>query len=211
MKKVLAPIIVILILAGSVYAALVGGLFPNTGDFPRVPQVNGTLGNILAKILGESDIEPYEGDGTVNNTLALNHITSTGYLQQGTCTVIDQVWTNITPEGTAICDLKGGVYSQVMGTLTGVIGSIKVYDHNGLEKTGIDGFTLHFGDIVETLGSSSGTIAFSDASIIRLDELTSVTLSGGTNSDGDNIAQLILKDGNLWGRVLTSTGINFEA
>jgi hypothetical protein len=212
MKKVLAPIIVILILAGSAYAALVGWLFPSTWDFPRVPQANGTLGHILANILGIPDIEPYVGDWTVNNTLALNGITSTWYLQHGTCTVIDQVWTSITPEWTAICDLKGWIYGQVMGTLTWVVGSIKVYDHNGLEKTWImDGFTLHFGDIVETLGSSSGTIAFSDASIIRLDELSTVELSGGTNSDGDSIAQVILSDGNLWWRVLTSTGINFEA
>jgi hypothetical protein len=212
MKKILTPLIVVLILAGSAYAALVAWLFPNTWDFPRVPQANGTLGHILANILGIPDIEPYVGDWTVNNTLALNGITSTWYLQHGTCTVIDQVWTSITPEWTAICDLKWWVYGQVMWTLTWVVGSIKVYDHNGLEKTWIiDGFTLHFGDIVETLGSSSGTIAFSDASIIRLDELSTVELSGGTNSDGDSIAQVILRDGNLWWRVLTSTGINFEA
>jgi hypothetical protein len=210
MKKLLTPILVILILAWSAYAALVGWLFPNTWDFPRVPQVNGTLGNILAKILGESDIEPYAWDGTVNNTLALNGITSTWYLQHKECEVWT-VWKKVEDNGTVTCGFRSAPLVEAW-TLTWVTNNLTIFRWGwgvGIPWSNWD--TLYYGDLVETAVSSSGTIIFSDASIIRLDESTTVELSQWENTDWDTIAQLILKDGNLWWRVLTSTGINFEA
>jgi hypothetical protein len=56
---------------------------------------------------------------------------------------------------------------------------------------------------------SRATITFSDSSILRLDHGTTVELSTGLNTSHQAIAQVILQNGQLWGRVLTSTGINF--
>ena len=54
-------------------------------------------------------------------------------------------------------------------------------------------------------------ITFSDNSVLRLDADTTVELTTHTNTAGDSIAAIILADGQLWGRVLTSTGMDFGA
>ena len=46
-----------------------------------------------------------------------------------------------------------------------------------------------------------------DLSVLRLDTSTVVELSIGQLS-GQSVAQAILSDGRLWGRILTSTGVN---
>jgi hypothetical protein len=58
-------------------------------------------------------------------------------------------------------------------------------------------------------GGGTATITFTDdLSILRLDVATVVELSTGENTSGQSVAQAILSDGRLWGRILTSTGIN---
>ena len=69
---------------------------------------------------------------------------------------------------------------------------------DGTSTAGTNGDTLYYGDLISTIGSSSGMIAFADASIIRLDTSTTVELSQTTNSSGSTIADVILSDGNLW-------------
>lgn len=70
---------------------------------------------------------------------------------------------------------------------------------------------LKVGDIVTTVVGGSASIGFStDNSILRLDGDTIVELRFGTLG-GNSVAEAILNDGALWGRVLTSTGINFGA
>ena len=44
--------------------------------------------------------------------------------------------------------------------------------------------------------------------MLRLDVATIVELSTGENTSGQSVAQAILSDGRLWGRILTSTGVN---
>ncbi|MFZ2255518.1 MAG: hypothetical protein WAW59_03950 [Patescibacteria group bacterium] len=52
------------------------------------------------------------------------------------------------------------------------------------------------------------TVKFvADNSILRLDKNTTVELQSG-ELDGNTVAQAILQNGSLWGRVLTSTGVN---
>lgn len=64
------------------------------------------------------------------------------------------------------------------------------------------------GDTIKTT-TGTGTIQFAaDDSILRLDIGTTVTLSTGQNDSGQSVAQAILSDGRLWGRILTSTGVN---
>ncbi len=70
------------------------------------------------------------------------------------------------------------------------------------------GTTVYEGDTIITDSTGTGTIAFiADESILRLDTSTTVELSVGQLS-GQSVAQAILSDGRLWGRILTSTGVN---
>lgn len=63
------------------------------------------------------------------------------------------------------------------------------------------------GDQIRT-GGGTGTIRFAaDNSIIRLDRNTTLDLQEG-QLDGKSVAEAILSDGRLWGRILTSTGVN---
>lgn len=69
---------------------------------------------------------------------------------------------------------------------------------------------LRSGDVVRTNGASTGTINFTydgDNSYLRLDTNTIVELQLG-NLEGKTVAQAILDDGQLWGRILTGTGVN---
>jgi hypothetical protein len=64
------------------------------------------------------------------------------------------------------------------------------------------------GDIIKTANNGTGTIQFiADASLLRLDVSTTVELRTG-EFDGRSVAEAILADGRLWGRILTSTGVN---
>lgn len=52
--------------------ALVPTFFPNTVTFPRVPVGSGTIGEMIGRLVGNSDLANYLGDGTVNNTKSLS-------------------------------------------------------------------------------------------------------------------------------------------
>ncbi len=67
---------------------------------------------------------------------------------------------------------------------------------------------LYEGDIIESDSTGTGTIAFEeDASLIRFFVDTSLELRYGVLG-GNTVAEAILSDGSLWGRILTSTGVN---
>ncbi len=58
MRKILTPLIIILVLASSAYA-LVVNLFPDTPGFPRIPVSVGTIGYAIANMLGVADLGSY--------------------------------------------------------------------------------------------------------------------------------------------------------
>ena len=67
---------------------------------------------------------------------------------------------------------------------------------------------LHAGDIIRTGNSGTGTIRFNqDESLLRLATDTTLELRVG-DLDGNSVAEAILSDGRLWGRILSNTGIN---
>lgn len=209
MRKLSLILVSLLIITGGVYA-LVANLFPDTVDFPRIPVAPGTLGYSIATMLWVADLWGYAGDGTVNNTDKLGGVSADNYLKHNQCSVPD-VWLGIEPDGTPICGPAGSLLAYEIGTLTGVTGTVTIIKPDGTTNVGSDGDTLYYDDIVMTAASSSGTIAFTDTSIIRLDELTTVELGLSENDDGETIAQVILNDWDLWGRVLTSSGMEFWA
>lgn len=209
MRKLSLILVSLLIITGGVYA-LVANLFPDTVDFPRIPVAPGTLGYSIATMLWVGDLWGYAGDGTVNNTEKLGGVSADNYLKHNQCSVPD-VWLGIEPNGTPICGPAWSLLAYEIGTLTGVTGTVTIIKPDGTTNVGSDGDTLYYDDIVMTAASSSGTIAFTDTSIIRLDELTTVELGLSENDDGETIAQVILNDWDLWGRVLTSSGMEFWA
>jgi hypothetical protein len=64
MKKVLLMLVAGLVLVTSAYA-LLPTLFPDTALLPRIPTSTGTIGNMIAKMLGTTDLGNYASDGTV--------------------------------------------------------------------------------------------------------------------------------------------------
>lgn len=70
-------------------------------------------------------------------------------------------------------------------------------------------FDIYVGNFVETTGATLATVTFSDDSLIRLNTDSKVDFTLGDNGSGATVAQVILDHGEIWGRVLTSTGINF--
>ena len=71
MKKI--GIIVGILALGAIGAyALVPTLFPDTPVFPRVPVGSGTIGEMIGRLVGNSDLANYLGDGTVENTNSLS-------------------------------------------------------------------------------------------------------------------------------------------
>jgi hypothetical protein len=58
MRKIFISLILGLALASGVYA-LLPSLFPDTAEFPRIPNTSGTIGYILERILGTSNLTSY--------------------------------------------------------------------------------------------------------------------------------------------------------
>jgi hypothetical protein len=58
MRKILLSLILGLVMASGVYA-LMGSLFPDNAEFPRVPNTSGTIGYILERILGATNLASY--------------------------------------------------------------------------------------------------------------------------------------------------------
>lgn len=64
MKKLFPILIAGLVLATSAYA-LLPTIFPDTAILPRIPTSTGTIGSMIAKLLGTTDLGNYASDGTV--------------------------------------------------------------------------------------------------------------------------------------------------
>jgi hypothetical protein len=209
MRKISLLIALIIFIGWSAYA-LIANLFPDTVSFPRIPMTPGTMGYSIASMLWVTDLANYAGDGTAANSEKLWGISGTWYLKHKKCGGIN-VWLGVEPDGTPICWPSGSMLAYEIGTLTGVTGNITILKTDGTTSAWSNGDTLYNGDIVSTGLSSSGTIAFSDSSIIRLNEDTIVKLEVGENEDWDAIAQIILNNGDLWWRIITNTGMNVWA
>jgi len=95
--------------------------------------------------------------------------------------------------------------------ITEVTGVMTIYHGTTSQKQAVVWDQVSPWDIIQTAGNSTGSIAFSDASILRLDTNTTVELSTNSNAAGESIAAIILADGQLWWRVLTSSGMDFGA
>lgn len=108
----------------------------------------------------------------MENTDKLAGLTASGYLHHNEC-IGSEVWVEVGADGMPIC----GQRAVLIGSLTGVTGTVAITKGDGSTVPGSDGDYLYVGDIISTDTSSSGTIAFTDASIIRLDELTTVELA----------------------------------
>ncbi len=63
------------------------------------------------------------------------------------------------------------------------------------------------GDIIDTDPSGTADIIFSDDSLLTLADDTTLELRLTLGSMSEPIASVILASGNIWGRVLTATGV----
>jgi hypothetical protein len=170
-------------------------IFPNTTEFPRSPGWAGTISGALAL---------FGADGIATNTEKLAGKYASGYLQNRDCSteLINKIWVGVDADGWAICGTRG----VLIGYLTeGSSISVTRWSTSSIASIGDP---LYAWDIVSTTAVGTGTIRFAaDESILRLDMSTIVDLSVGQLS-GQSVAQAILEDGRLWGRILTSTGVN---
>jgi len=166
-------------------------LFPDRSDmgFPALPTTPGTLGHALTTY--------FDTDGNALTGRALDGVTATGYLR-GTSCPAGETWRGIDAQsGRAICKWPPLAFAVIYE------GTMRV---NGANMP--VGTILREWDRIETTGSQTGTIRFNDdLSIARLGTNTAILLDRG-NTTG-TIAQVILDNGLLWWRVLTSNDINF--
>lgn len=200
MKKLSLIPFVLIVTLGAVWASTI--IFPNTTEFPRTPQIAGTIWGVL--------YDWFNTDGTARNTDKLGGISASGYLQNHDCSgePINKVWVGIDADGRSICGSKT-IQLASIGKFSEIVGNIQVKKNGSAVWTPANTTDpLTEWDIIQTDSSSTGTIAFiADESILRLDTSTTVELSIGDLS-GQSVAQAILTDGRLWGRILTSTGVN---
>ncbi len=200
MQKLSLIPLMLIVTIGAVWASTI--IFPNTTELPRTPQSAGSIWWVL--------YDWFDTDGTARITEKLGGISASGYLGHHDCSLepINRVWVGIDSGGRAICGSKT-VQLASIGKFTDIVGNIQVKKNGSTLWTPANtSDLLTEGDIIQTDSSSTGTIAFiADESILRLDTSTTVELSIG-NLSGQSVAQAILTDGRLWGRILTSTGVN---
>jgi hypothetical protein len=196
MKKLTLIPLALIVLVGAIWASSI--ITPDKPGFPSNPQTPGTLGYILSL---------FGTDGTARDSLALGGVSATGYLQtpNATCTNPGEVWKGINTDGTVECGTRGTLLA--IGRFSEISWTIEVSTNWTSWTTANTTDTLSEWTIVRTT-SGTGTIAFvADDSILRLDTNTTLQLQSG-DLGGNTVAQAILSDGRLWGRVLTSTWVN---
>ena len=194
----LLPLILVTTI-GAVWASTL--IFPNTTEFPRSPGWAGTISGALALF------DPT--DGSAKNTQKLNGITASGYLQDRDCSLgmVNKVWVGVDANGQGICGHLTTPLASI-GKFTGLTAGVQLRHVDNSIINPIIGTTLVPWDVVVT-NWGTATITFTDdLSVLRLDVATVVELSTGENTLGQSVAQAILSDGRLWGRILTSTGVN---
>jgi hypothetical protein len=198
MKKLSLIPLGILIVAGIIFAS--GVLFPNTVSLPRLPSTPGTIGGVLSL---------FRFDGTAPDASMLSGVYASGYLHHKDCSIdpINKVWNWVDANGQWIC---GNVsWLLAIAHFTEIYGTVKVWRGNPLVyNDAVPWESLYQWDLIESDSTGTGTIAFSaDSSIIRFWTDTDLELSYG-DLGWLPVAQVILNDGRLWGRILSATGLN---
>lgn len=205
-KKSLLPLIAVFTISAGIVYGLTASLFPDTTEFPRLPTWPGTIGWVIAKLIGTTGLDTYIWDGTVGDTRMLSGVTASGYLKPVTCTLLGWVMVGVDVDGEAICGPKNKL---LVGTWTEWAGAEKCAVGSAICTTLTIGESLFEWDIVKTLGTSTGTITFTDdLSLLRLDVGTVVELQKWENNVNETVAQAILNNGQLWWRIVSNTGVN---
>lgn len=203
MKKiVIIPISVIAFIGIAAVAA--GILFPDSSPFTRMPIGPWTLGQVLTGA--------FDANGNALNANMLSWVSASDYLKNKDCSgePIDKVWVAVDGSGKWRCGHLGGVLADLsIGSISEFYGTVNVYRSGSATSIpGAVGMPLYEGDIVDTAADGTGTIMFAaDNSLLRLSTSTNVELRYW-ELDGNTVAEVILSDGRLWGRILTGTGIN---
>jgi hypothetical protein len=195
MRKALYALLALILASGAyIFASTV--IFPDVPWLPRLPQDPGTIGYVLKNF--------FRDDGTALNSEALGGISANEYLKKRTCTDAGEVWKGIGPDGYPICGPKWAGTLAQLGTIRDVTGTVKL---NG--SPAIVGMVVHQWDTITTDNASYTSVTFTDdASLLRLDQNTSVEMVAG---NGTSLAQVIVNNGILWWRVLTTDGVDFGA
>lgn len=198
MKKLSLIPLVVVVIAGIVFAS--GILFPDTGILPRLPSTPGTLWGVLGF---------FQPDGTAPDANMLSGAYASGYLHNKDCSTepINTVWKWIDANGQAICWNVSGL--MAIAHFTEIHGTVNVW-HDGTPgyTPAVVGELLYQWDLIESDSTGTGTIAFEeDNSIIRFSTDTDLELQYG-DLWWLTVAEVILNDGRLWGRILSSTGVN---
>lgn len=196
MKKVLASIALLVLIGWAVWASTLREI-PST-EFPALPQAPGTLGAIF-DIFGD--------DGTASNAVTIGHIPQTQFLKNTLCTSPGEVWRGIDMAGNAICQQNRNLLS--LGRFCEVpSASVRVMRGGNPPEIAVDAsYQILPWDIINTHAGTASICFDSDSSILRLDTNTIVNLQLW-ELRWETVAQAILQDGRLWGRILTSTGVN---
>jgi hypothetical protein len=207
MRKFVTVVASIALIITGAYA-LVTSLYPDTVDFPRVPMGVGSIGEVVGRILGETDLANYAWDGTVENSEKLGGITATGYLKKKDICIAGEVIIGIDADGKWICWVRNTLLAVNMGTISEISGwgTATVYHASGTSSPITIGTIFYAGDIIETDPSTSITLAFSDLSLIRLEPDTTIFLNLETLPDTTTLAKAIIENGGMWWRVLSETG-----
>lgn len=167
----------------------------------------GTVGSMIARVLGVSDLLNYTDDGTVKNAAMLSGVTANGYLKRSDICPSGQYWTGIDTDGKSTCGSTTILLAD-MGTITDVGNGMTIYRADGTTINPVNIPTVvKSGDIIKTDGTGTGTITFSDLSVLRIDTDTTVSMDQTTSGTGVTIASALLANGSIWGRILTSTGV----
>ncbi len=142
----------------------------------------------------------------------LSGVTASGYLQNNDCSTnpIDTVWVGVDADGRGVCGNTAGMLTAVpIGHFSEIYGTVNVIRSGTvLPVAALVNQDLYAGDIIQSDPTGTGTIAFhDDASLLRFFVDTDLELRYGLLG-GNTVAEAILNDGSLWGRILTSTGVN---
>lgn len=198
MKKSLTPIpIILMVIVSIVFAS--GILFPDTTSLPRYPTGSGTIGVTLSSL--------FDSDGTAHNTNMLSGVYASGYLHNMDCSSepLNKVWVGIDANGRGIC----GNTAKLIGYLTEQAGDVQVSRDGGANYNSVpNGTGLYKWDLIQSKASGTGMIRFAaDDSLLRFAPSTDLELDYGTLG-GNTVAEVILNNGRLWGRILSATGVN---
>lgn len=195
MRKAIYALIA-LILASSAYIFASTVIFHDVPGLPRLPQEPGTLGYILKNF--------FENDGTAKNGAGLWGVPAEQYVKNRVCGP-GEVWLSIGEDGRPVCWIRWATLAQLWTVRDDIVGTVKMGDWRTVSAW----MALYTGDQIITENNSYVSILFEDdASLLRLDQNTSVELVDGTNG---SLAQANLNNGVLWWRVLTSDWVDFGA